>query len=190
MRQGRKNTETQRSYSCLSTQSGSWRIGGKGVSHYKGEEQGGCTNEVLEDRGRAELVLSFTPADLFELRWADCHPVQTANSLLTLNLDCKQHLTLKTTLKLCLSSSCSSSQVHRGLSTSDVKMKQNDNCVKLWRRPLSFFWGLQLIVATPGRWGRRNQKFCFHQAVWYTLAWLFLCFHFLKMWMAQPLQCS
>lgn len=54
----------------MSRQRGSWRLGHKGVRHYKGEELGGHANKVLEDRGKTELVLFFTPADLFELRWA------------------------------------------------------------------------------------------------------------------------
>ncbi len=60
------------------------RIGDKGVSRHKGEELGvggggGAPTRLCqlpEDRGPAEPVLSFTPADLFELQWAvRCHPV-------------------------------------------------------------------------------------------------------------------
>lgn len=59
-----------------------WRIQDKGVRRHKREEVGGWRGAptryclLPEDRGPAESVLSFTPADLFELQWAvRCHCV-------------------------------------------------------------------------------------------------------------------
>lgn len=49
-------------------------IGDNVISHHKGVEleegghQQGC--KLPEDRSPSELVLSFSPADLFELQWA------------------------------------------------------------------------------------------------------------------------
>lgn len=69
---------------------------GQGCQSSQGSEVGDGGGLCVSSwkTGGKLMVLSFTPADLNY-----CHPVWTANSLLTLKPDCQQHLTLKKPLK-------------------------------------------------------------------------------------------